>query len=307
MNTETTGMAGRFWLRWILYTGVGYALGFVLGFILGHVALGNVMVAIGIGIGVGGMQWLALRTTPARSAAWGPITVLGLAVGVGAFVALSTVWSFPVDLGWPFGALGWAIALAAAGILIGVLQRPILQRIGLDGSAWWVLASSVGWGLSALALAIPTHTGGAAEGFPVMLLLLRNAMLAPAIAGLVLGAVTASGAGPPTVTSFVGDSLEPRTSTKHPLPTTGGGRGGASSRFSPCSPSTPSLASLPVWPLRFPVLVILVSQSDNRLAWSPPTQYYVVHSTGCVRKLDWRVASKTVRRSKQKGIWRWRR
>ena len=71
------------------------------------------------------------------------------------------------------------------GTLIGVLQQRILRR-HMGRSVWWVVASVIGWGLSVIGLAIPLDVSDQS----LVVAIIRNVMLAPAIAGVILGTVT---------------------------------------------------------------------------------------------------------------------
>lgn len=188
---ETQQFGSAFCLRWVLLTSVGYALGFLGGFVMGHFVLGNVMVGIGIATLVGTMQWFALRSTPLRPDHWVLATIAGIAIGMMPIAAASTIFGFRTDLSWPFGVLTWAIALGVGGAVAGLLQRRCLQP-HLRDTNWWVAASAVGWSCSALGLAIPADMSGQAAEWGIPFVVLRNGMLAPAVAGLILGAVTAS-------------------------------------------------------------------------------------------------------------------
>lgn len=185
MAAEPAISGMRFWLWWLLATVVGYAVGFLAGFVFGHFLLGNVMLGIGVGAGVGGLQWLVLRRVVPRSGWWMLSTVAGLTVALVLYAVLHFISTYPFDLGWPWGVFGWAIALFVAGALIGVWQQRILrEQVGRP--VWWVVASAVGWGLSALGLAIPSDLWGEYRGAVIFLLF----MVPPAIAGVILAAIT---------------------------------------------------------------------------------------------------------------------
>ena len=187
MNAKNSAMGGRFWVHWLFLTAAGYSIGYLVGFILGHFLLGNLMIGIGIGAGVGFMQSLAVRHLAVRPGPWVLTTVGGLSVAVGLYAAASAISGYPFDLSWPSGVLGWAIALAAGGTLVGIVQQRILRLHGAR-AACWIAANQAGWCLSALGLAIPADMNG--ELTSVAAVILRNGLLAPAVAGAILGAVT---------------------------------------------------------------------------------------------------------------------
>lgn len=186
MNTKITFSAWGFWWRWVLLTIVGLAVGFLAGFVLGHLLLGNVMVGVGIGAGAGFFQWLLLRRHIPRSAWWIPAGVIGLSIPLGLYGIAWLIWKVPFELGWSIGGLAWAAAFLVGGALMGWLQLPVLRRrVARPGS--WVVYSAIGWCLSLFPFAIrPDMTGD----LSIPLLILRNAMMAPALGGVILGAIT---------------------------------------------------------------------------------------------------------------------
>jgi hypothetical protein len=191
MTTVNTIPGWRFWLQWVLLSCVGYAVGYLAGFILGYLLLGNVMVGIGTGAVTGLMQWLLLRRYIKRSGWWVPASALGLGVSLGVYGIIHLIWRVPFHLGWPLGVLGWGLAYVLGGLLIGLPQQRILRR-SLARSAWWVPVSAAGWALSVLGLGIqPIGPGG--RHLPTVLIILRNGMAAPAVAGIILGVITGAG------------------------------------------------------------------------------------------------------------------
>ncbi len=186
MTKQRQHLGVRFCCQWLVLSTAGYSLGYLAGFLLGHFLLGNVMIGVGIGAGVGGMQWLLLRRFADRAGWWTIAPVIGLAASLSLYSVASSVWGVPFDLSRPFGILGWALALASGGALAGILQQPILEPH--SGWRYWWVASAVGWCLSAMGLAIPADMSG--QYSSVAMVLLRNGMLAPAVAGIILGAVT---------------------------------------------------------------------------------------------------------------------
>ena len=187
---ERTAIGWRFWVRWVLLTVVGYSVGFLLGFVFGYFLLGNVMIWVVVGAGVGFMQWRTLRRFVQRSGWWVPANMTGLTVSFGLYAIVVNLWEeVPFDLGWPLGVLGHALALVLGGAFAGLLQQRILRR-HMGRSVWWMLANAAGWGLSAFGFAIPTDMSGRYPGVLGQVLVILNGMLAPAVAGVILGTVT---------------------------------------------------------------------------------------------------------------------
>lgn len=176
------------WPVWAAMSTVGCVLGFYVGFFLGHLVLGNLMLPIGIGAGVGLAQRPVLdrviggRTDPLLASVWPLASASGLFIGFmlgGAGASLLDV-KIPFELSWPTGVLVWTVSSLAGGAAIGVMQYFLLRR-HVGRTLWWVPASALGWSLSGTGWAIPALDRG--EG-------LLPLLLAPTVAGLVLGLVT---------------------------------------------------------------------------------------------------------------------
>ncbi len=189
MDTEPAVLGWGFWWRWVLLTIFGRAVGFIAGFLLGHIVLGNVSVGIGEGAIVGLCQWLLLKRYIPHSAKWIPATIIGLFVPLGLYGAAWYLWKIAFDFGWPMGALGWAGAYLVGGVFMGWMQLSILRRRIADPKPW-VFFSAIGWCLSIFPMIIqPDMT----SELPIPLIMLRNGLMSPAFAGLVLGAITGWG------------------------------------------------------------------------------------------------------------------
>ncbi|MCK4351767.1 MAG: hypothetical protein KAX13_12945 [Candidatus Krumholzibacteria bacterium] len=189
MDTEPAVLGWGFWWRWVLLTIFGRAVGFIVGFLLGHIVLGNVSVGIGEGAIVGLCQWFLLKRYIPHSAKWIPATIIGLFVPLGLYGAAWLIWRISFDLGWPMGGLGWAGAYLVGGAFMGWMQLPILRRRIADPKSW-VFFSAIGWCLSIFPMMIRADMTG---DLPIPLIILRNGIMSPAFAGLVLGAITGWG------------------------------------------------------------------------------------------------------------------
>ena len=145
MTVERNQIGWAIWLVWVLMTTMGWALGFLIGFVLGSI-IGDVLgdwsfplfFGIGLGICIGVLQWLLLRGYVSRAGWW----VLTSAAG-GYGIALA---GFEVlnSLGALLSLIG---VVALGGAVTGILQWLVL-RGQVSRAGWWVLASTVGWGLS---------------------------------------------------------------------------------------------------------------------------------------------------------------
>jgi hypothetical protein len=182
-------MGFSFWWRWVLLTIFGRAVGFIVGFVLGHIVLGNVSIGIGEGAIVGLCQWLLLKRYIPRSAKWILFSVIGLFVPLGLYGAAWYIWRISMDLSWPMGGLGWAGAYLVGGAFMGWMQLSILRR-RVPRPEQWIYYSALGWCLSIVPMMIRADMTG---DLPIPLLILRNGMMSPAFAGLVLGAITGWG------------------------------------------------------------------------------------------------------------------
>jgi hypothetical protein len=165
----------RFGVRWVLLTAVGYLVGFTVGFVLGHSPLGYFMFGLSLGAATGFMQWLVLRRQIERSGWWVPANIVGLSLAWGLFEVVRNVWGDALE-NPQLESVGFALAFALGGGLNGLLQRRIL-RPAVRQAGWWVLASTAGWTLSLLGLAITEYT--TMDDLPFVLL-----------AGVILGIIT---------------------------------------------------------------------------------------------------------------------
>jgi len=167
--------------RWLWANFVGWLLGFVflmIGAMSMAVLLGleNVQYYLGIGMGAG-IGWAQTRAAvpllgaPAR---WGWACVVGMGVPFVLSDVVRGVW----------GGLEYIPALylnvAVGGLLVGLLQRPMLRAYG-GRSGWWVPACVVGWVLAAATVPFFGFSGGWRA------LIAVAAILA---GGVILGAVT---------------------------------------------------------------------------------------------------------------------
>lgn len=170
---------GGLWLAWTLATAAGMLLGLVPFALLNaqlDVLAVRLLLPLWTGFWVGLLQWLALRPYLTHSVDWvlngGAGWSAGFALGLLAIESLA---------GSPLGAvLGYLLF----GLIIGVLQWPVLRRE--VANAWaWVLASVVGWAAGALvAQVVLGLLAGSNPG------LLVQSAVSSLVVGLVAGALT---------------------------------------------------------------------------------------------------------------------
>lgn len=177
------------WVLWTLVTAIGYSLGLYAGFFLGYMLRAPIIAAITVSAGVGFLQRLVVQRLlePHRSRMWSPADSAGWILGsvIGMTFVFVVGW-LVVELGQldldRFGVLGLIGAFTIAGALTGFVQQRVLRRYVLQ-SHWWIAASALGWGASALGLGLLTTLADAV--YDVFAIL-----MAPAIAGVVLGVIT---------------------------------------------------------------------------------------------------------------------
>ena len=173
------------WLLWILTSTVGIIVGMYLNFFLlafTILVLGldscdacDILASgFGFGIGVGFLQWLVLwRRVPGVRVRW---WVLASAVsGFGIFQAGFTGYSDRL-LNYR-SLLVWTGVVALSGAVTGILQWLVL-RGQVSRAGWWVLASTLGWGLGMSAAVALSRGVGASDTVSLVGM------------GIVLGAVT---------------------------------------------------------------------------------------------------------------------
>ena len=196
MKAEGSQVGWGFWLRWVLISTVGWFVGFLMGFVLGGI-IGDVigsgvlkrilqyfMLGAALGSGVCLMQWLVLRRRVSRAGWWVLASIAVFAVtGGGGYGAAVVAFGYSEGLeewGSFAAVLGWTVVVALGGAVTGILQWLVLRR-QVSRAGWWVLASTVGWGLS---MAVSMAVAGAFEVVAVGLL------FGLLVGGAVLGAVT---------------------------------------------------------------------------------------------------------------------
>ena len=116
-----------------------------------------VQIALGIVIGfsIGITQWRLLRKVFNVSSFW----LYSVAIGfiIIELIAGIILWKLDINRGelsfFEGNPLAHALILAITGLLIGLIQLPLLRR-HYSGNAYWVIASSLAWGISVLLTAI---------------------------------------------------------------------------------------------------------------------------------------------------------
>ena len=111
--------------------------------------------AILIGGSVGFIQWKMLRKTYSISSSWIYLIPAGMI-----FTELITgilLWKMGINRGefafWEANPLPHALIVTIYGLVIGLIQSPILRK-HFSMSAIWIVASTIAWGVSILITAI---------------------------------------------------------------------------------------------------------------------------------------------------------
>jgi len=182
MEVKGSQVGWVFWLQWVLASTVGMFVGFFMSFlltsltydVLGNLAFSFFLIALGIGIGV--LQWLVLRRRVSGVGWWVLTSAPGcFGILLAGFLGLSgSLESFGSPLSWTVVV----VVAALGGAVTGTLQWLVL-RGQVSRTAWWVLASTVGWGLGMTAARAFSWGVGDTDAF--------NAMV---VIGAVLGTVT---------------------------------------------------------------------------------------------------------------------
>lgn len=195
--------------KWILFTAGGAVIGLFVAFPVAYICQPflwpgkevNLPLAPSAGAVVGCAQWLMLRKRFAVRGWWVPAS----AVGVGSPFVIGEILCRAGFLPEPRGIVGLLCVTGlgiASGLFSGVLQMPLL-RPHVAKSGWWIVASSIGWGIFVLAFAtVASGTlvgifmgtfGGIMGGSPIVAMVVTgsaffvNLIMGPILLGVVTG------------------------------------------------------------------------------------------------------------------------
>ncbi len=209
MRIENSGVGPKFWRRWISTCLIGWFLGFFLGFVAAGSFQGVIergplqsmfaylVLGVFIGTGVGLMQWRLVRQRLSGIGSWVVPSAVGMGMagglGYGAAILIFGYSEELDELGTVTGALGWGVIAACGGAIVGLLQRRVLTRHGIEAGRW-VLVSALGWAMSFAACGITNTVIRGIEPITPDLGLVAF-FLGLIAGGAVLGAITATTAG----------------------------------------------------------------------------------------------------------------
>ena len=141
--------------------GLGWFIGLLSAFVLSFTVVNifyeeetNLIVGLCMGAGIGYAQWFVLRKRFNVSSKW--VLVCSLCLGI-PFVIGTILSEADVQvalLEQDFGVWSKALFGSFLGMIMGGLQATLLRH-RLKRGMRWVIASSVGWGLSFLLLSAP--------------------------------------------------------------------------------------------------------------------------------------------------------
>ncbi len=136
----------RVWFLWLMAGAYGWGQGVYWGWFGGGEpkmlqSIPTVILAGYLGVVVGGtligvLQWLVLRRQVHRASRWVLASLVAAAVtGIVVF-----------GLGVINADVGWIVGVSVFGTVVGVAQWAVLRH-QVSRAGWWVLASTVGWGV----------------------------------------------------------------------------------------------------------------------------------------------------------------
>ena len=161
MNNDYKQLEKKFLLNWVTANGIGWPLGFISAIILSNLIVNifyhketNLILGLCIGASVGYAQWFVLKRNFKISSLWGLVCTVSMGVPFIAIVVMDEnnyeIPSFSGDYEF-FGRLIFGLVM---GLVIGLVQTQFLKPY-FKKAAWWIPASSVGWGICFLASSAP--------------------------------------------------------------------------------------------------------------------------------------------------------
>jgi len=174
----------RVWFLWLMACSIGWGEGVYLGWFssdepktlasIPPVMLAGYMGVVAGGMLIGALQWLVLRWHINQAIRWVGANAVGVVLIGGVIFGVGTI---DPDA-------GWLIGVSLVGVVLGILQWAVIRK-HIPRAGWWVLASSLGWGIGMPAgdAAGPPGLGavyGALTGVVIVLLLRQRSISAQA-------------------------------------------------------------------------------------------------------------------------------
>lgn len=174
MSVSTKKEKVQFWWKWTLINALVLILSYIISvlvllFVAGSMfnnrmdewgspfeqTVGQIALGIVIGFSIGITQWRLLRKVFNVSSFWLYSVAIGFTILE--LIAGIILWKLDINRGElsfiEFNALAHALLLAITGLIIGIIQMPLLKK-QYAGSVNWVIASTLAWGISILITAI---------------------------------------------------------------------------------------------------------------------------------------------------------
>lgn len=132
------------WLGWAAATVIGMVIGYLPSALFVDqldLGLARVIVPLFAGVLIGLAQWFVLRNYIRDTGDW----VWNM---IGSWVAGYTIGFFVVSF-LPNGVLGAALAYILFGVIVSVIQYPVLRR-EIPRLGMWMLANVIGWAVGAV-------------------------------------------------------------------------------------------------------------------------------------------------------------
>jgi len=153
MITESKQLGNKFLRKWILANSIGWLVGFIGAFPLSYGVVNkfyheetNLILGLCIGAGVGYAQWFVLKRKFKISSSWGHICAICMGIPFIIEVILNES-GYKIDyFQGNYEFLGGLIFGIVVGSVIGILQMRFLKPY-FKKAPWWIVASSVGWGI----------------------------------------------------------------------------------------------------------------------------------------------------------------
>jgi len=158
MNPESNQLEKAFLGKWILVTSIAWPVGIIGSFIVAHIVNiiypkeTNLVVGLCVGAVVGYSQRFVLRKQITVDGWWGLACAIGLGVPFIVVVIFDEVGFKLPDLP-SVQLLSRTIIGIIGGLLSGLFQLRLLKPYSTK-AGWWILASSIGWGICWLASSI---------------------------------------------------------------------------------------------------------------------------------------------------------
>ena len=174
MSVSTNKEKVQFWWKWTLINALVLILSYIISvFVILFIAesifdnsidewgspfeqtVGQIALGIVIGFSIGITQWRLLRKVFNVSSFWLYSVAIGFTILE--LIAGIILWKLDINRGElnfiESNVLAHALLLAITGLIIGIIQMPLLKK-QYAGRVYWVIASTLAWGTSILITAI---------------------------------------------------------------------------------------------------------------------------------------------------------